>query len=100
MQYGNQRYGIRTRQWKLIETVKSGKTELYDLLRDPQEKTNVAQTSEAVVSQLRERLSDWRASQSQRHAAPTTVGFSEMERAQLEALGYVDGQNPDPPPVP
>ena len=57
-QYGNLRYSLRTRDWKLIET-RRRRIELYDLRRDPGEQANVADEQPERVSAMRSRLLEW-----------------------------------------
>jgi hypothetical protein len=51
------RGAIRKGQWKLVKTATlPGKTELFDLARDPGEKANVAEQNPEVVADLEARL--------------------------------------------
>ena len=52
---------IRTREWKYIHDPMGDKDELYDLLADPWELTNVIDDSKnsSVTDQLRLQLLDW-----------------------------------------
>lgn len=51
---------VRDGDWKLIES-RRGAVQLFDLSRDPAEKTNLATNRPAQVKQLRKRLDRWEA---------------------------------------
>jgi arylsulfatase A len=53
---------IREGDWKLIEQYEDGSLELYDLAKDPSEKTDVAAAEPARVAALRGKLEAWRRS--------------------------------------
>jgi arylsulfatase A-like enzyme len=51
---------IRDGQWKLLVNDSGEGAELYDLLADPKETTNVASAQPEILNRLRERLIAWR----------------------------------------
>ncbi len=51
---------IRRGDWKLIEYFEDGALELYDLSKDPSEKTNLSQENPAKRDELFEALKSWR----------------------------------------
>ncbi len=51
---------VRSGDYKLIEFHDTGETELYDLRRDASETQNLAAAMPDKVSDLRQRLDDWR----------------------------------------
>jgi len=53
---------IREGDWKLIEQYEDGSLELYNLAKDPGEKTDLAATEPARVAALRGKLEAWRRS--------------------------------------
>jgi arylsulfatase A len=53
---------IREGDWKLIEQYEDGSLELYNLAKDPSEKTDLAATEPARVAALRGKLEAWRRS--------------------------------------
>ena len=53
---------IREGDWKLIEQYEDGSLELFNLAKDPSEKTDVAATEPARVATLRGKLEAWRRS--------------------------------------
>ncbi|MCW5807495.1 MAG: sulfatase-like hydrolase/transferase [Deltaproteobacteria bacterium] len=55
---GKQRAAI-SEQWKLIYYLSSNLYELYDLLADPQEKTNLASQSPPALAQMKAQLETW-----------------------------------------
>jgi choline-sulfatase len=74
---------------KLIGNRKKG-YELYDLGSDPQERVDLSQTREAEYDSLLSELSTWQASVRARAQAGPVVEPGAEERAQLEALGYIE----------
>ena len=62
--YGEEDAGIlarsvRSRNYRLIKYLWDGKTQLFDLQRDPGEQVNVAKENPAVVEELSARLNEW-----------------------------------------
>jgi arylsulfatase A-like enzyme len=53
---------VREGDWKLIEQYEDGSLELYNLAKDPSEKTDVAAAEPARVAALRGKLEAWRRS--------------------------------------
>lgn len=90
---------VRTRAGrKLIEDVKRGRTQLFDLERDPAERTDRSGRRVGAMDGLRRRLVRWGSSNARRRAALGLgqPGASEIVvdgalRRRLEALGYVGG---------
>jgi choline-sulfatase len=54
---------VRTAEWKYVHDPMGDKDELYDLVSDPWELTNVAELPEhrVVISEMRLHLADWMA---------------------------------------
>jgi choline-sulfatase len=52
---------VRTREWKYVHDPMGDKDELYDLVNDPWELTNVADepSNREVVHEMQLRLADW-----------------------------------------
>jgi choline-sulfatase len=75
---------IRGERWKYVHRSPNGPHELYDLLTDPDERTNRAETTEyaEIIEELRERLRRWFAD----HAAPELDG----QDLPVTGLGQVD----------
>lgn len=61
---------IRQGDWKLIDFLDDGTTELYHLGDDPSEKKNLAAKKPAVVKALRAKLATWRRSVEARMPSP------------------------------
>jgi tetratricopeptide (TPR) repeat protein len=77
--------GLVNSHFKYIE---APRPELYDLARDPGERTNLAATHASVAASLREQLKDFESRYSGRGAAPAAKLDTEtVER--LRSLGYV-----------
>jgi arylsulfatase A-like enzyme len=72
------KHGWRTPQWKLIEALepdfhfKPG-VELYNLVEDPLELTNLAEREPAVVEHLRLRMASWLAQREQQTGMPNPI---------------------------
>lgn len=80
---------LRTREWSLLRG-EGAAPELYDLLRDPGEKTNVAATRPAVVHALSRQLDAIKLSQTPPEPKPKPKADLSPEVVdQLEALGYL-----------
>jgi arylsulfatase A-like enzyme len=74
--------------WKLIEYPREDRRELFDLVADPDERTDLAGERPEVVS----RLSSWGAARAAAADASdsSAVELDEETREALRALGYVD----------
>lgn len=81
---------IRTEEWKYIHT--NDEAQLYDLPEDPGEQTNVVEQNPQVAARLRrmipERLFD-------RDTKTPRPPKDEVDREQLDALGYVELRDED-----
>jgi arylsulfatase A-like enzyme len=77
---------LRTARWKLIRPPDANETELYDLVNDPEEHTNLAATSPETAA-LAARLDRWAASAP---PPPHTSASDPTLRAKLRQLGYVE----------
>lgn len=86
-QLRTRRYALRTKEWKYIE---SGAVELYDLLADPGETTNVAVDHLDKVEEFQSLIERWRKGQEGRRLQAGSVELSSDEIEELKALGYVD----------
>lgn len=80
---------VRTSGWKLIEDGRAGTARLFDLTRDPEERTDVAAAHSEVAARLAGELAEHRRKLAAAPSlAPRKVEVSgEMEK-RLEALGY------------
>lgn len=82
--------GVRTERWSYI---RAPKVELYDLVDDPLELTNLAREEPAVV----ERLEAWCAHFADDTAEPDLQTPSAETIAKLRSLGYLAGNAQDAP---
>ena len=87
--------------WKLVEDVGRGRSLLFDLVRDPRERTNVSTRAAAAADALARRASRWVARNAAQagelgldRAPPAQVVVDEATRKRLEALGYVSAGAP------
>jgi arylsulfatase A-like enzyme len=85
-------WAARWRHWKLIESPRpEAGLELYDLARDPGERTNRADGAPRELGELAQRLAAWRASLPASGGAPLPASRADDDvRRRLEALGYVE----------
>ncbi len=80
---------VRTAEWKLIEDGRSGTARLFDLARDPEERTDVAATRPDVATELASKLAEHRRKLAAAPSlAPAKVEVSGDMQKRLEALGY------------
>ena len=83
-----EKFGIRRGSWKYIEGEQEGTRELFNLVDDPGERTNLVASETAVATELSASLAAWRAAH--RSTADGAAGLSPEDRAKLRSLGYVD----------
>jgi arylsulfatase A-like enzyme len=89
---GTQRAVVEGR-WKLIRRERSGRSELYDLRRDPGELQDVSRHHPDVVDRLERVLSEWREEQealARRFSATERPLLSPEDRERLRGLGYAE----------
>ena len=77
---------MRTARWKLIETPRLARRELYDLANDPAERADRAASSAAELAELGAALERWRLATRPAAEAPAAAGMGER----LRALGYTE----------
>jgi arylsulfatase A-like enzyme len=85
------RYSVRSERYKLIWDSRTGSSELYDLERDPGERTTLE--NPVLEGYLREELFLWYREQERLKAkepAPDDAILSEEDRRGLESLNYLD----------
>lgn len=78
---------IRTREWKLVFTAGPKTWELYDLVNDPGERVNVAESRPRELAEMQNRLREWRRSLRPIGTAATTLDAETEE--ELRSLGYL-----------
>ncbi len=81
-------HSLRSTRYKLIQ---APRPELFDLLADPGEETNVFDRNPAVASRLMARLDRLMAETSQDAPAPEAADLDKETLERLAALGYVGG---------
>jgi hypothetical protein len=84
-------FAVREGRYKLVHSVRDGRSELYDLASDPDERNDLADGEPLRVEFHRQALYRWleRLDRPRPGRAPTPVPLSEEDRAALRALGYV-----------
>ena len=80
---------VRTNRYQLIFNAFNGRQELYDLLTDPEQMTNLISEDPAAVEPLAEILEQLSAGSS-RIAKPNAVRIDEATQKALRSLGYVE----------
>ena len=80
-------FGIRWGRWKYIDASDQGRTELFDLASDPQERTDRSRSDADQAARLAEKLTEWRRSHT---SDPAIREISDGDREALEALGYIE----------
>lgn len=90
-QYGDALYCVRAPRWKLIQRTANQNVKLFDLHRDPGERTNVRARHPDLVDSLLAELEEWRARRPQLDlGVRSDVELSEERIEELRALGYVE----------
>ena len=82
--------GVRTNQWKYI---RAPRPELYDLINDPAETTNVIANHPDEAKQLEAKLKEVVGSETEK-VEPAAVDQRTLK--QLRSLGYLGGSTPQP----
>jgi arylsulfatase A-like enzyme len=82
------KFGIRTGNWKYIESKKEDLLELFDLENDPNELRNLYDAYPKKAIELASKLKKWRQSYTKIEAVERDV--SEDDLLKLKALGYTD----------
>jgi len=80
--------GVRTKRWHFIEAPKA---ELYDLLNDPGETTNLASRELSTVERLRASLAEFEQASIATRASTAPVEEDEETLRKLASLGYIGG---------
>ncbi len=83
-----EKFGIRKGVWKYIEGTEDGSKELFNLERDPGERSNLYEPDSAKASELATRIDAWRRTHERNDVISPEVTDADKER--LKALGYVE----------
>jgi arylsulfatase A-like enzyme len=90
-QYGDRLYCVRAPRWKLIQRPAHDTVKLFDLHRDPGERSNVRDRYPEVTESLLEELRVWRDARPRLELSPRASGELSAEKIEeLRALGYVE----------
>jgi len=97
---GSRRHLIAVRRGshKAILDLQSGSLELYDLLRDPAETSDLAEASQALAQELRALLEAYRDGASAQAPPAGGLAIDEETRSRLRALGYDESAEPPADP--
>ncbi len=88
-QYGGLLYSVRTRRYKLIQSVGKGRR-LYDLVADPEEQVDIAAANKSEVRRLARALAEWRRTQPDVGASSQPTPELDAEQTErLRSLGYL-----------
>ena len=82
-------YALNDGTWKLVHSVRSGRTVLYDLAHDPEERRNVAADHPRRAELLRQELLRWLAGVRTRRGSASERSLTPEEIEMLRSLGYV-----------
>ncbi len=80
--------GLTTERWRYVRTTKP---ELYDLIADPKEQVNLAETESNVLEELDAQLAEFEAKL--KRNTGSQVALSAKDRRALESLGYTGGRS-------
>ena len=80
-------FGIRRGAWKYIEGKEQNVKELFNLLDDPLERTNLVTKFPPIAQELALEIEKWR--KTHRNANPIIDSMTEEDIKKLRALGYV-----------
>jgi arylsulfatase A len=103
-QGGRPASAIRDGEWKLIEHLEDGRTELYNIAKDPSEKTDIAEKEGERVAALKAKLHGWRervgAQMPRSNPDFDAKGHETIyeSRRQFTARSFVMSQNPTKTP--
>jgi arylsulfatase A-like enzyme len=90
-QYGNRLYCVRAPRWKLIHRPAHDAVKLFDLHRDPGERSNVRHRYPEITESLLDELRVWRDARPRLDLSPRLSGELSPEKIdELRALGYVE----------
>ena len=90
-QYGNRLYCVRAPRWKLIHRPAIDGVKLFDLHRDPGERSNVRDRFPKVANALLGELHVWRGARPRLDLSPRASDELSPEKLEeLRALGYVE----------
>jgi arylsulfatase A-like enzyme len=81
-----EQYAVRQGDWKLIRGPGEGRRELFDLSKDPRERTDRAAEEPARADELEQHIAAWLREHERPDPAPDAVSPEDLER--LRALGY------------
>jgi arylsulfatase A-like enzyme len=83
-----EQYAVRRGRWKLILAPEEKTRQLFDLQRDPGERSDLTAGEPERAAALEREIADWRARHGRSETAPSAVSGADLER--LRALGYVE----------
>ncbi|MFQ5766648.1 MAG: sulfatase, partial [Acidobacteriota bacterium] len=79
--------GVISGKYKFIRDLKSGRTELYDLIKDPGERTNLAREKPNIQATLSQRLEEWMGRQARLMMSAPELHLTDQEIRRLRSLG-------------
>ncbi|MBD3287324.1 sulfatase-like hydrolase/transferase [candidate division KSB1 bacterium] len=84
----DRKVAIRTKEFKLIKSMR-GNSELYKISEDPHESTNLIDEREDVVSELNQKLDEWKKSFDPAEISGDEPEFDDEMVKRLKSLGYL-----------
>jgi len=82
-------YALNDGTWKLIHSVKSGRSELYDLADDPGEQHDLVESESLRAELMRQELYRWLRDLHREQGSATEERLTPSELETMRALGYV-----------
>jgi arylsulfatase A-like enzyme len=94
--YKRRLYSLVDGEWKFIVDKKNNRVQLYNILSDPQEKTNLANAKQELAKKYNKVIEDWLTEQKKnlhlfRQNSIQRIEIKTEELEALKALGYIQG---------
>jgi len=83
-------YALNDGTWKLIHSLKTGKSEVYRLSDDPDEQHDLMEAEPLQAELMRQELYRWLRDLRVERGTATEERLTPAERESLRALGYAD----------
>ena len=80
---------MRVGRWKYIEMKEEGRRELYDLVMDPGEQSDLSDRQSGRAQELSALVAEWRVREEQK-SSRQAFEVSPQDREAMRALGYTD----------
>ncbi|MFN3531352.1 MAG: sulfatase [Candidatus Brocadia sp.] len=88
--FGKNLISMRVGKWKYINDRKYGKEELYDLMADPYETTNIIEREPLLHAEMKNRLSNWLVATRKPKSKAKRAILDQESLEKLRSLGYLE----------